>query len=633
MEKPSSPRRVKSLFKINKREDMDKSGLTHLKIKKALLGLKRPCVRVESAAALDSVVIDKIRKAISSVAGIALEVEAAVVPSSGSNVVIHLGENLQLNLDVYSLWVKELEKELAAMSEKPFISTATASKHIKRIINETKVQPVLEEIADVGKVIEVGDGIAHITGLRGVGSQELVRFGSDYFGVAFNLRSNEVGCILLDPEAEIEEGMEVHRTNRQLQVPVGEALLGRIVNALGQPIDGKGPVASAKYRFIERKAPSVVMRQPVREPLHTGIKIVDALVPIGRGQRELVIGDRQIGKTTLAVDAILSQVESDVICIYVAIGQKATSVARTCYILEKHRAMAKTIVVAALADDLTALRYYAPYTGCTMGEEFMDVGEDVLIIYDDLSKHAMAYREMSSLLRRPIGRDAYPGDIFYVHSRLLERAAKLRDDLGGGSLTAIPIIETQAGDVSAFIPTNVISICDGQIVLETKLFNEGFRPAMNVGLSVSRVGGVAQTKALKKVAGRLRIDLAQYHEMASFVKLGAELDEVTKAQLARGEKGRELLKQNQHQPLSPAEEAIILYAVSSGNLDDIPVEKLQDFEIKFFEFIRRTHPNIFTQLNENQDWDETVEEELRLALTEFKSEFVENEKEEDAEER
>jgi F-type H+-transporting ATPase subunit alpha len=468
----------------------------------------------------------------------------------------------------------------------------------------------------------VGDGVALVEGLRGVGSQEVVRFESGVEGIAFSLLEDAVGCLLLGPEASIEEGSAVERTGRLLHVPVGDRLIGRVVDALGRPIDGKGPLASGASRPIERIAPGVVQRRPVCESLHTGIKIVDALVPLGRGQRELVLGDRSIGKTTLAVDVILNQKGAGVTCVYAAIGQKASTVARVATLLQERGAMEHTVVIAASSSEAPAFRYVVPYAASTIAEEIMDRGGHALVVYDDLSKHAVTYREISALLKRPIGREAYPGDVFYVHSRLLERAARVRDDLGGGSLTALPIVETLAGDVSAYIPTNVISICDGQIVLDTALFNEGFRPAMDAGLSVSRVGGMAQTAAMRRVAGRLRIDLAQYGEMARFVRFGAEVDAATLQQLRRGERELELLKQEAHDPMPPEREIVTLYAAVNGYADDVPLERVRSFERELHAYVERRDPGVLGAIRDTGDISRDVEERLRAALAAFRDAFA-----------
>jgi len=472
---------------------------------------------------------------------------------------------------------------------------------------------------NVGTVVEVGDGIARIHGLAGVKYNELLDFPKGIIGLALNLEEDSVGAIVLGEAARIKEGDEVRSTGRIVEVPVGEGLIGRVVNSMGQPIDGKGPISFKKTLPVERVAPNVVTRMSVNTPVQTGIKTIDSIIPIGRGQRELIIGDRSTGKTAIALDTIINQKGGDLVCIYVAIGQRASKVAQTVATLENHGAMKHTIVVSANASDPAALQYLAPYSGCAIGEEIMEQGRDALIIYDDLSKHAWAYRQISLLLRRPAGREAYPGDVFYLHSRLLERAAKYDKEHGGGSLTALPIIETQANDISAYIPTNVISITDGQIYLETDLFNTGIRPAMNVGLSVSRVGGSAQTKAMKKVAGRLRIDLSQYQEMSTFAQFGtADLDKATKMQLERGQRITEVLKQPQYVPMSLEKQVMILYAVTNGYFDDMPVNKIGAVEESFHRFMETTHPNIGKAIASSKDLSASTEEDLKKAITEFK---------------
>ena len=472
---------------------------------------------------------------------------------------------------------------------------------------------------NVGTVVEVGDGIARIHGLAGVKYNELLEFPKGIIGLALNLEEDSVGAIILGGYSEIKEGDEVKCTGRIVEVPVGKELIGRVVNALGQPIDGKGPINCTKTLPVERIAPNVVTRTSVNTPVQTGIKAIDSIIPIGRGQRELIIGDRSTGKTAIAVDTIINQKGGDLICIYVAIAQKSSKVVQLVATLENHGAMEHTIVVSANASDPAALQYLAPYAGCAMGEYFMEQGRDALIIYDDLSKHAWAYRQISLLLRRPAGREAYPGDVFYLHSRLLERAAKYDKEHGGGSLTALPIIETQAADFSAYIPTNVISITDGQIYLETDLFNTGFRPAMNVGLSVSRVGGSAQTKAMKKVAGRLRIDLAQYREMATFAQFGtADLDKTTRAQLDRGQRITEVLKQPQYVPMPLEKQVMILYAVTNGYLDDIPVDKMSSLEEAFHRFMKTSHPDVGKAIASEKALSDKTEEALKNAITQFK---------------
>lgn len=477
------------------------------------------------------------------------------------------------------------------------------------------------EVSDVGTVITVGDGIARIHGLEKAMQGELLEFPGDVYGMVLNLEEDNVGAVLLGDTKNINEGDTVKTTGRVVEVPVGDALLGRVVNSLGQPIDGKGPIDTDKYRQIERVASGVISRKSVDTPLQTGIKAIDAMVPIGRGQRELIIGDRQTGKTAIALDTIINQKGQGVKCIYVAIGQKASTVATIVKTLEEHGAMDYTAIVASTASELAPLQYIAPYSGCAMGEEWMEAGQDVLIVYDDLSKHATAYRTLSLLLRRPPGREAYPGDVFYLHSRLLERAARLSDELGGGSLTALPIIETQAGDVSAYIPTNVISITDGQIYLETEMFNAGFRPAVNPGLSVSRVGGSAQIKAMKKIAGPIRIDLAQYRELASFAQFGSDLDADTKEKLAQGERIREMLKQPQYNPMPVEYQVIIIYAATKKYLLDIEVSKILEFEKEFFEFIDTKYPEIPSAIKAEKVISDETESALVKAIEEFKKEF------------
>ena len=473
-------------------------------------------------------------------------------------------------------------------------------------------------VDDVGTVIEVGDGIAHIHGLDKAMAGELLDFGHDIYGLVLNLEQDNVGAVILGGDTKIEEGDEVKRTGRIMQVPVGENMIGRVVDALGRPIDGKGAIKTTETRPVEFHAPGIADRQPVKQPLQTGIKAIDALVPIGRGQRELIIGDRGIGKTAIAVDTILNQKGQDCICVYVAIGQKASTVARVVKTLEEHGAMEYSIVVAATAAESAPLQYLAPYAGVAMAEHFMYQGKACLCIYDDLTKHAAAYRAMSLLLRRPPGREAYPGDVFYLHSRLLERAAKLNDELGGGSITALPIIETQAGDLSAYIPTNVISITDGQIMLETGLFNSGVRPAINVGLSVSRVGGSAQIKAMKQVAGTMRLDLAQYRELAAFSQFASDLDKATKAQLDRGERMVETLKQPQYSPLLVEEQVLVLYTAVHGFLADIPTEKVVEFQESFLKFMRTAHPEVAKKIAEQKKLDDALEKEITAAIKEFK---------------
>ena len=477
------------------------------------------------------------------------------------------------------------------------------------------------EVSDVGTVIQVADGIARIHGLEKAMQGELLEFPGEVYGMVLNLEEDNVGAVLLGSQRSIAEGDTVKTTGRVVEVPVGDAMLGRVVNALGQPIDGKGPIHTEKFRQIERVAPGVITRKSVDTPLQTGIKAIDAMVPIGRGQRELIIGDRQTGKTALAIDTIINQKGKGVYCIYVAIGQKASTVAGIVKTLEEHNAMDYTTVVAATASEMAPLQYIAPYAGCAIGEEWMEEGKDVLVVYDDLSKHATAYRTLSLLLRRPPGREAYPGDVFYLHSRLLERAARLSDELGGGSLTALPIIETQAGDVSAYIPTNVISITDGQIYLETEMFNSGFRPAINAGLSVSRVGGAAQIKAIKKISAPIRVELAQFRELAAFSQFGSELDADTKEKLAQGERIREVLKQPQYQPMGVEYQVIIIYAATKKYLLDIPVTEVLRFEKELFEFIDTKYPEIPEKIRTEKALSEELEEKLAAAVSEFKGQF------------
>ncbi len=473
------------------------------------------------------------------------------------------------------------------------------------------------EVVPSGSVLSVGDGIAHVSGLSGCRNNELLRFEGNKFGIAFNLESDNVGVILLDKTGGIEQGSHVEGTGRVVSVPVGEGLLGRVVDPLGRPIDGKEPIRAKHYRPVETEAPPIIERGAVNTPLQTGYIAVDSMVPIGRGQRELIIGDRQTGKTAIAVDTIINQKNTGVICIYVAIGQKASTIASVQKTLEENGAMEYTTIVAATASDTAPMQYIAPYAGCAMAEEFMYNGRDALIIYDDLSKHAVAYRAISLLLRRPPGREAYPGDVFYLHSRLLERAAKLSDRLGGGSMTALPIIETMAGDISAYIPTNVISITDGQIFLESELFNAGVRPAVNGGLSVSRVGGNAQTKAMRKVSGQLRLDLAQYRELAVFAQFGSDLDNATRDMLSQGEKLTELLKQGQYSPVPMAEQAVLLYVMTRGLATNLDVKQIAEFKVKFIEFLRARYPQILLRIEQGGQMDEDTENSLITAAKDY----------------
>jgi F-type H+-transporting ATPase subunit alpha len=481
---------------------------------------------------------------------------------------------------------------------------------------ETKLK-----MESVGTVLQVGDGIARIWGLEDAMMSELIKFPNDVTGMILNLEEDNIGAALLGPCDGIKEGDRVTRTERIASVPVGDALVGRVVNALGQPLDGKGPIVAKNYRPIDGHAPNVVQRRPVTEPVQTGLKAIDSMIPIGRGQRELIIGDRQTGKTAIVIDTILNQKNTDLYCIYVAIGQKASTVAQLVKTLEEGGAMEYTTVVVAAANEPAPLQYIAPYAGCAMGEEFLYNGKHVVVFYDDLTKHAQAYRQMSLLLRRPPGREAFPGDIFYLHSRLLERAAKLNDKLGGGSLTAIPIVEIQAGDVTAYIPTNVISITDGQIYLETDLFYAGIRPAINVGISVSRVGGKAQVKAMRKVAGRLRLDLAQYRELAAFTQFGTELDEATKAYLTRGERTVEMLKQGQYAPIAVEKQVMIIYVANNGYLDDLPLESVRKFEEEFYPYMEKEFPDVGHSIATTKELDEHTEKKLNQAIVKFKEQF------------
>jgi F-type H+-transporting ATPase subunit alpha len=478
------------------------------------------------------------------------------------------------------------------------------------------------DVTEIGSVISVGDGIARIHGLEKVMAGELIEFPHDVSGIAMNLEEDQVGAVLLGDYTEIKEGDEVKRTGRIMSVPVGDGLIGRVVNALGEPIDGKGPVPTTQFNAIERLAPGVVARQPVKEPMQTGIKAIDAMIPIGRGQRELVIGDRQTGKTAIALDTIINQKGGDMICIYVAIGQKRSTVAQVVKTLEDHGAMDYTIVVSASASDPAPMQYLAPFSGCAIGEYFRDRGKHALCIYDDLSKHAAAYREISLLLRRPPGREAYPGDVFYLHSRLLERAAKLNQANGGGSLTALPFIETQAGDVSAYIPTNVISITDGQIFLDVDLFNSNVRPAINVGISVSRVGGNAQTKAMKSIAGRLRLEMAQYRALAAFAQFGSDLDKASLDQLNRGRHLVEILKQGQYQPLALEKQVIIIFAGTQGFLDDLAAEQCRKFEDELYRYMDNAHRDLRDEIRDKKALDDSLRARLKDAIAEFKARFM-----------
>ena len=500
------------------------------------------------------------------------------------------------------------------MALRPEEVSSIIQAELERYKNDLKME-------DVGIILQVGDNIARIYGLDNVMAGELLMFPGDIMGMALNLEEDSVGAVLFGSDREIKEGDLVKRTGKIAQIPVGAALLGRVVNALGQPLDGKGPIVTNDSRPLEANAPNVLQRQPVFEPLQTGLKAIDSMIPIGRGQRELIIGDRQTGKTAAAIDAIINQKGKNVFCIYVAIGLKSSNIVGTVETLQKNGAMEYTTVVSAPADEPAALQYIAPYAGCALGEHFMYNGKHALVVYDDLSKQAQAYRQLSLLLRRPPGREAYPGDVFYLHSRLLERAAKLSKEMGGGSLTALPIIETQAGDVSAYIPTNVISITDGQMFLETDLFYAGVRPAINVGISVSRVGGAAQTKAMKKIAGRLRLDLAQYRELAAFAQFGSDLDKSTQSQLTRGERMVEILKQGQYEPLQMYKQIMIIFAATRGFLDDLPIESLKKFEFEFYEFVDEKYPKIGHEIEGTGELKDDIIAMLEQAIKEFKPQF------------
>ena len=501
------------------------------------------------------------------------------------------------------------------MNLRPEEISSVIKEQIKRYASEL-------EVSNVGTVIQVADGIARVHGLDNAMQGELLEFPGEVYGMVMNLEEDNVGAVLLSGEKNINEGDTVKTTGRVVEVPVGDAMLGRVVNALGQPIDGKGPIQTDKFRQIERVASGVITRKSVDTPLQTGIKAIDSMIPIGRGQRELIIGDRQTGKTAIAIDTIINQKGQNVKCIYVAIGQKASTVANIVKTLDENGALAYTTIVASTASEMAPLQYIAPYSGCAIGEEWMEKGEDVLVIYDDLSKHATAYRTLSLLLRRPPGREAYPGDVFYLHSRLLERAVRMSEEYGGGSLTALPIIETQAGDVSAYIPTNVISITDGQIYLETEMFNSGFRPAVNAGLSVSRVGGAAQIKAMKKIAAPIRTELAQYRELASFAQFGSELDDDTKEKLAQGERIKEILKQSQYSPMPVELQVIMIYVVTKKHLLDVPVERVTEFEKEFLEFIKTNFPEIPNSIKETKELSEEMDQKLVKAIGDFKETFL-----------
>jgi len=579
-----------------------------------------PGSRVTLAARthLDDSIVKLVRELVCQSAGREIALDVKVSPTMDAGAVLLVGDVGRVVFDPRVMWLADAERAVQVKfdaGELPQVDDAYA--FLRAILTETAPEPAVEQLLDTGTVMRIGDGVVSVGGLRDVGSQEIVEFEDGTLGLAFSLKENVVGCVLLGSEENVREGGAVRRTGHLMRVPVGEGVLGRVLDAVCRPLDGRDAPVPSAWMPVERMAPGVVGRQPVDQPMHTGMKVIDALVPIGRGQRELIIGDRKIGKTTLAVDTILAQKGRDVSCIYCAIGQKASTVRQVVATLEEHGALEYTVVVVALPSDMPALRYLAPYSACTLGEYFMDRGGDALVVFDDLTKHAVTYREMSALLDRPVGREAYPGDVFYVHSRLLERAARLSQELGGGSLTALPIIETLAGDISAFIPTNVISICDGQIMLDAMAFNEGRRPAMDPGLSVSRVGGSAQSRMLKQVAGRLRIDLAQYEEMARFVKFGAEVDEATQHQLTRGERARELLKQDQHTPMPIEHEVFVLYAVVHGYFDDVEVAKVGEVEGELLEWASRRKLDVLHLLGGDEGLSAEIEDTVCAALDEF----------------
>ena len=596
---------------------MDTMCADEAKIKELLTNAKPPLVLLTpSTPGVDFV--KRLERTMSERAGKQITIKS-FIDTRQKGPVLFLSKDLKMNLDLQESFLSELDRRfLEIKGDIGALREDDIKRQLQQLIEDTKPKLRISDVRDEGVVLQIGDGIARVAGLTSVGSNEVVEFVGGIYGLAFSLERDAVGCILLGPEEDIPEGSKVVCTGKLLEIPVGDAMLGRIVNSVGIPIDGLGKILTTQMRLVERKAPGVVERQPVREPVQTGIKSIDSMIPIGRGQRELIIGDRKIGKTTIAIDTIINQKHSDIICIYAAIGQKASSVARVVEILRREGALEHTIIVASLANEQTAFQYLCPYAACAIGEEFMEQGRHALVIFDDLSKHAVAYREMSALLKRPIGREAYPGDIFYIHSRLLERAAKLSDERGGGSLTAIPIIETLGGDVTSYISTNVISITDGQIYLQSELFNTGFRPAINVGLSVSRVGGSAQIKAMKQIAGRLRIDLAQYHEMAAFVKFGAEVDEMTKAQLSRGERGQDLLKQIQYAPMSVQEQIVVLFAVTNNMLDDIEVKQVQEFEKGLLEYFRINCKNVLDEIAEKKQVDDKITAAIKEAILDFK---------------
>ena len=593
-------------------------GFLQLELSRLLDQFQESRVTLCSRTPLDESVTGLVREFVCTAAGREIALDVHVSPTMDAGAALYVGDAGRVVLDPRAMWLSGIEREVRERSTSGHTTNANdAFEHLRDLLVQTALEPIVEQWQDTGTVVRTGDGVAMVTGLRDVGSQEIVEFECGTLGLAFSLKERQVGIALLGSEEGVREGSDVRRTGHLLQVPAGESVLGRVMDSLGRPMDGRGAIVPAAWMPAERSAPGVVERSPVNVPLHTGMKAIDALVPIGRGQRELVIGDRKLGKTTLAVDTILAQKGRNVSCIYCAIGQKASTVRQVVATLEQFGALEYTAVVVALPGETPAFRYLAPYTACALGEYFMDRGGDAFVVFDDLTKHAATYREMSALLDRPVGREAYPGDIFYVHSRLLERAARMSEEYGSGSLTAMPIVETLAGDISAFIPTNVISICDGQIMLDAAAFNEGRRPSLDPGLSVSRVGGSAQTKAMKQVAGRLRIDLAQYGEMARFVKFGAEVDESTQRQLTRGERARELLRQVHHAPMAVEQEILVLFAVVHGCFDEVAVSEIGNVEARLLEFATRRRPDVLKRLAEAHGMTDELEDLLSSALAEF----------------
>jgi F-type H+-transporting ATPase subunit alpha len=599
-------------------DEMASGVLDSVELGRLLTRFENSRVTLYSRTPLDERVTRLVREFVCAAAGREIALDVHVSPTMDAGAVLHIGDAGRVVLDPRAMWLSAIEREVRrGFGDEPSADAGDTFDHLRGLLSSSAPRPSIEELHDSGSVVRIGDGVALVTGLSDVGSQEIVEFECGTLGLAFSLKEHLVGVALLGGEEGVREGSDVRRTGHLLHVPTGDSVLGRVMDSLGRPLDGRGAIVPGAWMPAERPAPGVVERRPVDVPLHTGLKALDALVPIGRGQRELVIGDRKLGKTTLAVDTILAQKGRDVACIYCAIGQKASTVRSVVATLEEFGALDYTAVVVALPGETPAFRYLAPYTACALGEYFMDRGGDAFVVYDDLSKHATTYREMSALLDRPVGREAYPGDIFYVHSRLLERAARMSDECGGGSLTAMPIVETLAGDISAFIATNVISICDGQIMLDAAAFNEGRRPALDPGLSVSRVGGSAQTRAMKQVAGRLRIDLAQYGEMARFVKFGAEVDDTTQLQLIRGERARELLRQGQHTPMPLEQEVLVLYAVVKGYFDDVPVRDVGKTEGELLEYAIRRRPDVLQQLAEANGVTPEIEALLADALAGF----------------